>query len=48
MLTKDVRELIRCCAVCQQTNDGKFCKAVAPLHPIQVKPKVWKMVGCIV
>ena len=45
MLARDVRELIGDCDTCQRTNDGKFCKEVAPLHPIQVQPKVWKMVS---
>ena len=32
------------CDLCQRTNDGKFCKEAAPLHPIPVQPEVWKMV----
>ena len=43
-LAEDVRRLVQTCEMCQRTNDGKFCKAVAPLHLIAVQPKVWKMV----
>ena len=38
-LAEDVRKLVQTCEMCQRTNDGKFCKAVAPLHPIAVQPK---------
>ena len=30
--------------VCQRTNDVKFVKHSATLHPIPVKPKVWNQV----
>ena len=33
MLTKDVREHVQYCEVCQETNEGKFCEVIAPLHP---------------
>lgn len=38
---KDVEEYVRTCPTCQMTNDAKFQKAPAPLHPIEVKSKVW-------
>ena len=30
---KDIEAYIRTCEVCQKTNDVKFMKATAPLHP---------------
>ena len=33
---KDIEAYIRTCEVCQKTNDVKFMKATAPLHPIPV------------
>ena len=41
MMWKDVEEYIRMCPTCQMTNDVKFQKAPAPLHPIAVRSKVW-------
>lgn len=32
------------CEVSQTTNDAKFVKEAAPLHPIPVKPEVWRQV----
>ena len=42
---KDVEEYVRTCPTCQMTNDAKFQKAPAPLHPIAVKSKVWHQVN---
>lgn len=36
------RNYVKTCEVCQLTNDAKFVKESAPLHPIQVKPEVWR------
>ncbi len=44
LLWKDVHEYVRTCEVCQRTNDAKFVKEAAPLHPIPVKPEVWRQV----
>ena len=44
LLWKHVTDYVRTCAVCQTTNDAKFIKQAAPLHPIPVKPKVWRQV----
>ena len=41
---KDIEAYIRTCEVCQKTNDVKFMKATAPLHPIPVPQEVWKQV----
>ena len=41
----DVTKYIRHCETCQRTNDAKFHKSVAPLHPIPVKSKVWNQVN---
>ena len=38
-ITNDNREYIRTCDVCQRTNDAKFVKCDAALHPINVQPK---------
>ena len=44
-ISRDVREYVASCDICQRTNDGgKFVKAAAPLHPIRVQPEVWRMV----
>ena len=43
-LWNDVKEYIRTCTVCQTTNDAKFAKQSASLHPIPVKPEVWRQV----
>ena len=40
----DIKEYVRTCSVCQTTNDAKFIKKAAPLHPIHVKPEVWRQV----
>ena len=40
----DVINYIKHCEVCQRTNDVKFQKVTAPLHPIPVKSKVWNQV----
>ena len=40
----DIKEYVRTCSVCQTTNDAKFIKKGAPLHPIPVKPEVWRQV----
>ena len=40
----DVTEFVRTCVICQTTNDAKFVKQAAPLHPIPVKPEVWRQV----
>ncbi|KAL5477308.1 hypothetical protein EMCRGX_G024090 [Ephydatia muelleri] len=42
---KDIEAYIRTCEACQKTNDVKFMKATAPLHPIPVPQEVWKQVG---
>ena len=47
LLWNDVKEYVRACEVCQRTNDAKFVKEAAPLHPIPVKPKVWRQV-CLI
>ena len=47
MMWKDV-EYVRTCPTCQMTNDAKFQKAPAPLHPIAVKSKVWHQVNFII
>ena len=39
-LWADVDEHVKTCPVCQTTNDAKFVKQGAALHPIPVKPKV--------
>ena len=44
MMWKDVEEYVRTCPTCQVTNDAKFQKAPAPLHPIAVRSKVWHQV----
>lgn len=41
---KDVEMYVRTCLLCQTTNDAKFIKESAPLHPIPVKPEVWRQV----
>jgi len=43
-LNQDVTDHIRQCDVCQRTNDAKFVKGSAALHPVAVEPKVWKQV----
>ena len=45
MMWKDVEEYVRTCPTCQMTNDAKFQKAPAALHPIPVKSKVWHQVS---
>ena len=45
LMSQDVRSLVQTCDTCQRTNDGKFSKEAAPLHPIAVRPKVWNMVN---
>ena len=40
----DVTEFLRTCVICQTTNDAKFVKKAAPLHPIPMKPEVWRQV----
>lgn len=44
-LWSDVKDYIMHCDICQCTNDAKFQKSSAPLHPIPVKSKVWNMVS---
>ena len=39
-----VRQFVQHCDTCQHTNDAKFQKQAAPLHPIPVKSKVWDQV----
>ena len=43
-LWTDVQQHVQQCETCQTTNDAKFEKAAAPLHPIPVKSKVWNQV----
>ena len=43
-VNEDVRLHIQFCDVCQRTNDVKFVKHSATLHPIPVKLKVWNQV----
>ena len=43
-LWTDVQQYVQQCETCQTTNDAKFEKAAAPLHPIPVKSKVWNQV----
>lgn len=40
----DIKEYVQTCPVCQTTNDAKFIKKSEPLHPIPVKPEVWRQV----
>ena len=40
----DVEEYTKTCSVCQTTNDAKFVKEAAPLHPIPAKAEVWRQV----
>ena len=47
-LWKQVTNYVKSCPVCQTTNDAKFIKHNAPLHPIPVKPKVWRQVSIII
>lgn len=46
-LWKDVASYVEMCDVCQRTNDVKFMKSAAPLHPIPIKPKVWRQVSVL-
>ena len=39
------QRIIQTCTVCQTTNDAKFAKQFASLHPIPVKPEVWRQVA---
>ena len=43
-LWTDVKQYVHHCETCQRTNDVKFQKTTAPLHPIPVKSKVWNQV----
>ena len=43
-LWTDVQQYVQQCETCQTTNDAKFQKAAAPLHPIPVKSEVWNQV----
>ena len=43
---RDVQDYVQHCDTCQHTNDVKFQKQAAALHPISVKSKVWNQV-CI-
>ena len=43
-LWSDVKNHVQQCQTCQTTNDAKFIKASAPLHPIPVRSKVWNQV----
>lgn len=43
-LWNDVEQYVKTCSVCQRTNDVKFSKQAAALHPIPVKPEVWRQV----
>ena len=43
-LWSDVQKYVQECQTCQTTNDAKFQKSTAPLHPIPVKLKVWNQV----
>ena len=47
-LWTNVDQFLKTCDVCQRTkfNDVKFSKQTAALHPIPVKPEVWRQV-CI-
>ena len=38
-LDRDVREYVQHCDVCQRTNDAKFNKGNAALHPIKLNPR---------
>ena len=40
----DIRRFLMTCDVCQRTNDAKFVKVDAALHPIPIKPNVWSQV----
>ena len=44
----DIRNYVRSCDVCQRTNDVKFMKTDACLHPIPVQPKVWSQVHAVI
>lgn len=41
---KDIEEYVKTCSICQTTNDAKFVKEAVPLHPIPIKPEVWRQV----
>ena len=43
-LWTDVQKYVQECATCQRTNDTKFQKSTASLHPIPVKSRVWNQV----
>ena len=47
-LWSDVEQYIKTCDVCQRTNDAKFSKQAASLHPISIKPEVWQQVNIII
>ena len=40
----DVQKYVQEFQTCQITNDAKFQKSAAPLHPMPVKSKVWNQV----
>ena len=43
-LWTDVNKYVKQCDTCQRTNDVKFQKSSATLHPIPIKSKVWNQV----
>ena len=41
----DIRSFVRICDTCQRSNDAKFVKTDASLHPIPIKSRVWDQVS---
>ncbi|KAL5503515.1 hypothetical protein EMCRGX_G010476 [Ephydatia muelleri] len=41
----DIRSFVQICDTCQRSNDAKFVKTDASLHPIPIKSRVWDQVG---
>ena len=41
----DIRSFVRICDTCQSSNDAKFVKTDASLHPIPLKSRVWDQVS---
>ena len=41
----DIRTFVKMCDICQRTNDAKFVRTDASLHPIPIKSRVWYQVS---
>ena len=41
----DIRSFVRICDTCQRSNDARFVKTDASLHPIPIKSRVWDQVS---